>query len=85
MLRLLACQVLLLSSAWGVVHTQAAKAQSAPAGKGAVQAVFATKAEAEAAAPRFGCNGAHRMGHQWMPCSSHAETTGGTHSSMGHK
>lgn len=50
------------------------------AGHGAQQAVFATKAEAEAAAKHFNCQGAHRMGHQWMPCASHGEATGGTSS-----
>ena len=35
------------------------------------QAVFATQAEAEAAAPGFGCEGAHKMGNMWMVCASH--------------
>ena len=35
------------------------------------QTIFNTKAEAEAAAPGFDCKGAHQMGNQWMPCSSH--------------
>ena len=35
------------------------------------QAVFSTQALAEAAAPDFNCQGAHRMGNQWMPCSAH--------------
>ncbi|QNI58848.1 uncharacterized conserved secreted protein (DUF3721) [Synechococcus sp. BIOS-U3-1] len=35
------------------------------------QTIFNTKAEAEAAAPGFDCKGAHKMGNQWMPCSSH--------------
>jgi hypothetical protein len=47
---------------------------AAPAG---VKAGFRTQAEAEAAAPRFGCKGAHRMGQIWMPCSSHGDATGG--------
>ncbi|WP_216900618.1 DUF3721 domain-containing protein [Synechococcus sp. CCY 9618] len=34
-------------------------------------AVFATTAEAEAAAKHFNCKGAHRMGDQWMPCREH--------------
>ncbi len=50
------------------------------AGHGAQQAVFATKAEAEAAAKHFNCKGAHRMGNQWMPCASHGEASGGTSS-----
>ncbi|PZV00378.1 MULTISPECIES: DUF3721 domain-containing protein [Synechococcales] len=84
MLRLLACQAMLLSSAGALAIAPPAKAESVPAGKGGVQAMFATQAEAEAAAPRFGCKGAHRMGDKWMPCAKHAETTGGTHPGMTH-
>ncbi len=47
-------------------------------GPGAKQAMFATKAEAEAAAKHFNCTGAHQHGNQWMPCSSHGETKGGS-------
>ena len=35
------------------------------------QAMFKTKAEAEAAAPDFGCKGAHQMGEMWMVCEQH--------------
>ena len=35
------------------------------------QAMFKTKAEAEAAAPDFGCTGAHAMGDMWMVCDQH--------------
>ena len=35
------------------------------------QAMFKTKAEAEAAAPDFGCTGAHPMGDMWMVCDQH--------------
>ena len=35
------------------------------------QAMFPTRAEAEAAAPEFGCSGAHQMGEMWMVCSKH--------------
>jgi hypothetical protein len=49
-----------------------------PASSGARKAVFATRAEAEAAASQFHCQGAHRMGEQWMPCTSHGEA-GGSH------
>lgn len=39
-----------------------------------VPAMYATKAEAEAAAKKhFNCTGAHPMGRQWMPCSSHGQ------------
>jgi hypothetical protein len=54
------------------------------AGHGAQQAVFATKAEAEAAAKHFHCKGAHKMGNQWMPCASHGEGTGGASSPSSH-
>ena len=36
-----------------------------------MKSIFNTQAEAEAAAPGFNCSGAHKMGNQWMPCSSH--------------
>ena len=45
-------------------------AQPAPQG---VKAMYPTRAEAEAAAPLFGCQGAHAMGQQWMPCSAHPQ------------
>ena len=35
------------------------------------QAMFRTQAEAEAAAPQFGCKGAHQMGQMWMVCDKH--------------
>ncbi|NDC36030.1 MAG: hypothetical protein EBZ51_11830 [Synechococcaceae bacterium WB9_2_112] len=41
---------------------------------GAVPAMYATKAEAEKAASRFNCTGAHQMGNQWMPCAKHDES-----------
>ena len=33
--------------------------------------LFNTKEEAEKAASKFGCNGAHKMGSKWMPCKMH--------------
>ena len=39
--------------------------------QGATPALFGTKAEAEKAAEKFNCKGAHRMGDKWMPCDSH--------------
>ncbi|WP_254940454.1 DUF3721 domain-containing protein [Cyanobium sp. Morenito 9A2] len=62
----------------------AVRAGAPPAANGAAPAVFATQAAAEAAAPRFGCKGAHRMGDTWMPCASHGETRGGAHPGMNH-
>ena len=38
------------------------------------QAMFKTQQEAEAAAPGFGCEGAHRMGSMWMVCAQHNQT-----------
>ena len=37
------------------------------------QAMFKTEAEAQAAAPGFGCEGAHRMGDMWMVCGKHGD------------
>ena len=33
--------------------------------------LFDTKQEAEKAASKYGCIGAHRMGNKWMPCKTH--------------
>jgi hypothetical protein len=46
--------------------------------------MFATKAEAEAAAKHFNCKGAHQMGNMWMPCATHGETKGGSSSHGSH-
>lgn len=35
--------------------------------------LYRTRAEAEKAASRFHCTGAHPMGDQWMPCASHGD------------
>ena len=37
------------------------------------QAMFKTEADAQAAAPGFGCEGAHRMGEMWMVCTQHSD------------
>ena len=37
------------------------------------KAMFKTQAEAEAAAPEFGCTGAHQMGEMWMVCEKHEQ------------
>ena len=34
-------------------------------------ALFDSRVEAEKAAKRFNCTGAHKMGNKWMPCSTH--------------
>jgi hypothetical protein len=52
---------------------------AAQANTGGVPAMYATKAEAEAAAKKhFNCTGAHQMGSQWMPCATHGQSTGTT-------
>tara|TARA_B100000508_G_scaffold36243_1_gene28069 strand:- start:258 stop:428 length:171 start_codon:yes stop_codon:yes gene_type:complete len=33
--------------------------------------LYETKEQAEKEAYKFGCEGAHRMGDKWMPCSMH--------------
>ena len=33
--------------------------------------LFNTKLEAEKAASKYGCIGAHKMGNKWMPCKMH--------------
>jgi hypothetical protein len=52
---------------------------AAQANTGGVPALYATKAEAEAAAKKyFNCTGAHQMGNQWMPCTTHGQSTSTT-------
>jgi hypothetical protein len=48
---------------------------------GAKQAMFKTKAEAEAAAPQFGCVGAHKMDGMWMVCEKHDSAVQEQHNS----
>ncbi len=79
--RLLALAVAVASSlaaAPGVI------AASDPAALGGTKAMFATKAEAEAAAKQFHCQGAHKMGEMWMPCASHGDATGSHSSPLAH-
>ena len=33
--------------------------------------LFKTKEQAEKAATKYGCVGAHKMGENWMPCKMH--------------
>ncbi len=44
---------------------------SAKTQKDGIPALFDTKAQAEKAAKKFNCKGAHKMGEKWMPCKSH--------------
>lgn len=67
---------LLASSGACLLLTPVARGGSPSTENRGVRAVFATQGEAEAAAARFGCNGAHRMGSLWMPCASHGEASG---------
>jgi hypothetical protein len=60
--------LLALASAW---LSSSAWAQHAT--QGGVPAVYATKAEAEKAASKFNCTGAHQMGDKWMPCAKHGD------------
>ena len=57
-------------------HRHGTAQSAAPAG--GVQALYATKAEAEAAAKRFHCTGTHAMGDKWMPCAMTGAKTGAT-------
>jgi len=41
--------------------------------------MYPTKAEAEKAASRFNCTGAHQMGNQWMPCAQHGDAKSHAH------
>lgn len=68
---------LLSAIASAALPPQGAAAQANPQ---AVPAVYATKAEAEAAARKhFNCSGAHPMGQQWMPCAKHGQASGAGH------
>lgn len=85
MLQRMALPLLLLGSGLcSLSLTPAARAGSTPAQSGAVPAMYATQAEAEAAAPKFGCKGAHKMGKQWMPCPEHPAGGSSSHPSAGH-
>ena len=46
---------------------------------GGVPAMYATKAEAEKAASKFNCTGAHQMGDKWMPCDMHGDAKTNAH------
>lgn len=45
-------------------------------GQDGVNALYATKGEAEAAAKRFHCTGTHQMGDKWMPCAMKGDASG---------
>ena len=56
-----ACALVLIGAAVNAQHDQPK------------QSMFKTEAEAKAAAPGFGCEGAHRMGDMWMVCEKHGD------------
>ena len=65
----------LIAIATGIQMPAAAQANT-----GGVPAMYATTAEAEAAAKKhFNCTGAHPMGNQWMPCAKHGQTSHSAH------
>jgi hypothetical protein len=85
LVRLIAFPFLLIGSGlWLINGVSAAKAGSSPSHSGAVPAMYSTQAEAEAAAAKFGCKGAHRMGTQWMPCAEHPGGGSAGHPAAGH-
>jgi hypothetical protein len=78
--------LLALAAAVGSSLTATPAVMAAPdqAAQGGTKAMFATKAEAEAAAKQFNCKGAHPMGEMWMPCASHGDPSGSQASPMAH-
>jgi hypothetical protein len=71
-----------LPQLFGLIGIAAGLQLSGPvqANTSGVPALYATKAEAEAAAKQhFNCTGAHQMGTQWMPCDKHGQNSGSTH------
>ena len=44
---------------------------SNPKKENMISDLFSTKEEAEKAASKYGCIGAHKMGNKWMPCKMH--------------
>ncbi|WP_411875938.1 hypothetical protein [Vulcanococcus limneticus] len=79
-------QALALLTAVGglMVGLCAGSASAQHSEQGAKKAMFKTKAEAEAAAKSFNCQGAHKMGNQWMPCASHGEASGSQSTTSAH-
>jgi hypothetical protein len=73
-------RLLLAAATLGVLATSLLpyRAGGQASSPGVRKGIFATRAEAEAAAAQFHCQGAHRMGDRWMPCASHGEA-GGSH------
>jgi len=47
--------------------------------QGGAPTMYATKAEAEKAAAKLNCTGAHQMGDKWMPCAKHGDAKSHAH------
>jgi len=56
-----------------ILVMSAGSAFANPHGDQPKQAMIKTQQEAEAAAPGFGCKGAHQMGPMWMVSAKHEE------------
>jgi len=67
------------TGSWMTASGAEPQPRAAAPNHGGVPALYATQAEAEQAAQRFGCRGAHRMGDQWMPCANHGKASGDGH------
>ena len=52
-------------------HHNHSKQISNPSEEYTISDLFKTKEEAEKAASKYGCMGAHKMGDNWMPCKMH--------------
>ena len=52
-------------------HQNHSKQISNPKKENMMSNLFNTKEEAEKAASKHGCIGAHKMGNKWMPCKMH--------------
>ncbi len=52
-------------------HHNHSKQISNPKKENIMSHLFKTKEEAEKAALKYGCIGAHKMGNKWMPCKNH--------------
>ena len=52
-------------------HHNHSKKNSTQKEENMISNLFNTKEEAEKAASKYGCHGAHKMGNKWMPCKMH--------------
>ena len=49
-------------------HKHHSRQSTNPKENNTISNLFNTKEEAENAASKYGCSGAHKMGNKWMPC-----------------